>query len=72
MWWQKWNIKSDNKRIQQSGTKGKYESKWMGEKGDPLWIVPDSKIYPCWQMLNAQTRICTENKTGILRYKRIT
>ena len=31
---------------------------WLGGTGDPLWIVQESKIWPCWQMVYAKTRIC--------------
>ena len=30
---------------------------WLGGKGDPLRIVQEIKIWPCWQMVFAQTRI---------------
>ena len=29
----------------------------MGGKGDPLGIVQETKIYPCWKMGYAQTRL---------------
>ena len=31
---------------------------WLGGKGDPLGIVQDINILPCWEMVYTQTRIC--------------
>ena len=30
---------------------------WLGGKGDPLGIVQEIKIWSCWYMVNAQSRI---------------
>ena len=48
---------SYDKWMQQTGKK-EYESRhdWVG-KGDPLRIVQEIKVWPCWQMVYVQNRI---------------
>ena len=42
--------------MQQTDPKGIQEYTWMVWKFDPLGIVQETKIWPCWQMV--YTEIC--------------
>ena len=44
--------------MQQTITEGIQGQTWLGEKGDPLEIVQETKVWPCWQMVYAQARTC--------------
>ena len=39
---------------------------WLGWKGDPLGIVQETKIWTCWQMVYAQTRICPRKRDALI------
>ena len=45
--------------MQQSSRKEVQEQGWLGGEGDPLGILPGTKTWPNWQIVYAQTRICS-------------
>ena len=62
--------------MQQTGTKGIQDNAWMGEKDDWLGTIQKIKVWLCWQMVYAQTRIClrkwdTWNYLGLWDTKRL-
>ena len=58
MWWQRWNSVSYNKWMQQTSSKGVQDKAQLGGKGVPLRTITEIKIWPCYQMVYAQIRIC--------------
>ena len=44
--------------MQPNGTKGIQEYAWLGGIGNPLGIVKDIRIWPYWQLVYPQARIC--------------
>ena len=42
----------------QTDAKGTQEHAQLGWKGDPLGIMQEIIIWPCWKMVYALTRIC--------------
>ena len=42
--------------MQQTSKKEILDKAWLSGEDDPLGIVQEIKIWPCWQMVYAQTR----------------
>ena len=56
--------------MQQTNTERVYVLVWRAEQGDPLWIVQENEVWPCDQMVYAQSNSCPgelNSQTGILR-----
>ena len=64
-------------RMQLTSTKEVQDKAWLGVESDHLETEQEIEIWPYYQMVNAQTRIClwewkAKDSLGILRYKQIT
>ena len=66
------NDNNDNRKLAQKKYKSRHD---LVEKKDPQGIVHDTKIWPCWKIMNSKTRICPrkwDTFSRILRMKWIT